>query len=386
MSVESEKTIPFNIAYQTGREAEYMADALKRRHLSGDGHYTRLCSGILCDIYGCEVVLTHSCTAALEMAALLLRLGRGDEVIMPSFTFVSTANAVALTGATVVFVDSEPRTMNIDPEAIEAAITPRTKAVFVVHYAGVGCDMDRIVAICERHGLALVEDAAQAFGASYKGKPLGTFGALATLSFHETKNITSGEGGALIINDPELADRAHIIREKGTNRTKFMKGVVDKYTWVDIGSSYLPSDVLAALLYAQLEEHAAIRERRLAVWNAYDYALRPHAGAGGFATPHIPQECDHNGHIYYLILSDPEERDAFIAHMRASGITAPFHYIPLHQAPAAAGHSRSAGGLPVVESQSTRLVRLPLYPELQPEQQRVIEVALDFLLGRRADA
>lgn len=372
---ESQK-IPFNIAHRTSRELTYIADCYARNHLSGDGHYTRQCSAILRSIYSSEVLLTHSCTAALEMAALLLDLGPGDEVIMPSFTFVSTANAVALTGARVVFVDSDPRTMNIDPDRLAAALSPATKAVFVVHYAGVACDMDRIVEFCREHGLHLVEDAAQAYGASYKGRLLGTFGALAALSFHETKNISSGEGGALIVNDAALVDRAQIIREKGTNRTKFFKGMVDKYTWVDIGSSYLPAEIVAAALYAQLEDHEEIMRHRLALWNAYDRALRPHAGRR-FTVPTIPQECGHNGHIYYLLLPDEADRDAFIARMKAAGIATPFHYVPLHEAPAAARFARSGGALPVAAALSRRLVRLPLYHALGDAQQRVIDCVLE---------
>lgn len=375
--------IPFNVAHRTGRELDYIADCYARRHVSGDGHYTRLCRDFLQGLYGCEVLLTHSCTAALEMAALLLRLGPGDEVIMPSFTFVSTANAVALTGAKVVFVDSEPRTLNIDPAQLEAALTPRTKAVFVVHYAGVGCDMDQIVAFCEKNGLHLVEDAAQAHGATYKGKLLGTFGALGALSFHETKNISCGEGGALIVNDASLVERAQIIREKGTNRTLFFKGMVDKYSWVDIGSSYLPSDIIAAVLYAQLQEYDDICASRLKLWNVYDRALRPHSGRDTFITPEIPQECGHNGHIYHLVLPDAAMRDAFIAHMRSAGIFTPFHYIPLHSAPAAEKFSRSVGALPVAEGISRRLVRLPLYQSLGPVQQRVIDGVLDFFSEMR---
>jgi len=374
--------IPFNIPHLTMREADYMADCLARGHLAGNGHYTKLCSALLSNLYGSEVLLTHSCTAALEMAALLLRLQPDDEVIMPSFTFSSTANAVALTGATVVFADSEPRTMNIDPDSLEAALSPRTKAVLVVHYAGVACDMDRIMAFCEKNGLHLVEDAAQALGATYKGRLLGTFGALGTLSFHETKNITCGEGGALIVNDSGLVDRAHIIQEKGTNRRSFLNGLVDKYSWVDIGSSYLPSEILAAFLYAQLERHEEITNKRLDIWNAYDYALRPHAAEHGFITPDVPQECRHNGHIYHLIMPDAATRDDFIAHMRSIGITTPFHFVPLHAAPAAERYSRSPGALPVVETLSARLVRLPLYPSLAEHQHRVTEAVLEFFQSR----
>lgn len=382
MPQDSAVNISFNVPYMTMRECDYIADCLARRHVAGNGHYTMLCSTFLSGLYGSEVLLTHSCTAALEMAALLLRLQPGDEVIMPSFTFSSTANAVALTGASVVFVDSKPTTMNIDPDGLEAALSPHTKAVLVVHYAGVGCDMDRIVAFCEKHGLHLVEDAAQAFGSTYKGKPLGTFGAFGTLSFHETKNISCGEGGALIINDRSYIDRAHIVQEKGTNRTNFLKGLVDKYTWVDIGSSYLPSDILAAFLYAQLEHHREITNKRLEIWNAYDRALQPHAAEYGFIAPIVPQECRHNAHIYYLIMPDAATRDDFIAHMRSAGIATPFHFIPLHTAPAAERYSRTLGRLPVAETLSQRLVRLPLYPSLGRQQQRVTETVLEFFQSR----
>lgn len=370
--------IPFNRPYRTGRELLYIADCYDRGHVSGDGFYTRKCREFLSGLYDCDVLLTHSCTAALEMAAVLLDLGPGDEIVMPSFTFVSTANAVARTGATVVFADCDPLTMNIDVDRIAEAITPRTRAVVAVHYAGVACDMDRLVALCERHSLQLIEDAAQAHNSTYRGRLLGTFGAFGALSFHETKNISCGEGGALIVNRPELAARAEIIREKGTNRTQFFKGMVDKYTWVDTGSSYLPSDILAAALHAQLEEYDSICSRRLSLWNQYDAGLRRHAGPRTFQAPTIPAECAPNGHIYYLMTATAEKRDRFIGAMRAQGIYTPFHYVPLHSAPAASRFARSAGAMPATDAAGTQLVRLPLYLGLEPDQQQVISAVCQF--------
>lgn len=371
--------LPFNVPYQTGRELGYIADCYARRHTSGDGHYTRLCREMLSARYGAEVLLTHSCTAALEMAAILVGLGPGDEVIMPSYTFVSTANAIGRTGARVVFVDCDPRTMNIDPSLLAGALSERTRAVMVVHYAGVGCDMEPILEFCTRHGLVLLEDAAQAHGATYRGKLLGTFGALGALSFHETKNISCGEGGALIINHPDLVERAEIIREKGTNRSLFFKGMVDKYTWVDTGSSYLPSDILAAVLYAQLEEYDEILSSRLSLWQSYDVALRPLAGPSTFRVADIPQSCGHNGHIYYLIMPSAPARDRFIAWMKDRNIYAPFHYVPLHSAPAAIDYSRPNGDLPITQDMSARLVRLPLFLGLGDGQKRVIDAVVEWL-------
>jgi len=371
--------IPYNIAYRSDREPAYIADCYARRHISGDGFHTKWCADALSARYSAQVLLTHSCTAALEMAVTLLNIGPGDEVIMPSYAFSSAGTAIACAGAKVIFVDCDPRTMNIDPAELDGALSERTAAVMIIHYAGASCDMDRILAFCQRHDLPLIEDAAQAIGSTWRGRLLGTFGALGALSFHETKNISCGEGGALIINQADLVERAEIIREKGTNRTRYFKGLVDKYTWVDIGSSYLPSDILAAVLHAQLEEYETISARRMALWNAYDHALRPLAGPKTFIVPHIPEMCGHNGHIYYLIMPTAEQRERFIAFMRTCGIMTPFHYVPLHSAPAGLTFGRSSGVLPVTTDYSARLVRLPLYLGLEQHQPRVIEAISEWL-------
>jgi dTDP-4-amino-4,6-dideoxygalactose transaminase len=371
--------IPYNIAYRSGRELAYIADCYARRHLSGDGFHTKWCRDVLSALYGAQILLTHSCTAALEMAVMLLDIRPGDEVIMPSYAFSSAATAIARVGAKAVFVDCDPRTMNIDPAELEGALSKRTAAVMIIHYAGVSCDMDRILAFGRRHDLPIIEDAAQAHGATWRGQLLGTFGALGALSFHETKNISCGEGGALIINRADLLERAETIREKGTNRARYFKGLVDKYTWVDIGSSYLPSDILAAVLHAQIDEYETIRTCRMALWDAYDHELRPLAGPETFAVPHIPETCGHNGHIYFLILPTAEQRDRFIAFMRARGIMTPFHYVPLHSAPAAAMFGRANGVLSVTTDHSARLVRLPLYLGLEQHQPRVIDAISDWL-------
>jgi dTDP-4-amino-4,6-dideoxygalactose transaminase len=371
--------IPYNMAYRSGRELTYIADCYARRHISGDGFHTKWCRDVLSAHYGTQVLLTQSCTAALEMAVTLLDIGPGDEVIMPSYAFSSAATAIARTGAKAVFVDCDPQTMNIDPTELEAARSERTAAVMIIHYAGVGCDMDHILSFCQRHRLALIEDAAQAQGSTWRGQLLGTFGALGALSFHETKNISCGEGGALIINRADLLERAEIIREKGTNRARYFKGLVDKYTWVDIGSSYLPSDILAAVLHAQMDEYETISTRRMALWNSYNRALRPLAGPETFAVPHIPETCVHNGHIYYLIMPTAERRDHFISFMRMRGIMTPFHYVPLHSAPAAAIFGRSSGNLPVTTDYSARLIRLPLYLGLEEHQPRVVDAIAEWL-------
>jgi dTDP-4-amino-4,6-dideoxygalactose transaminase len=350
----------------TGRELEYIAQAHEIGHLSGDGIFTKRCHSWLEQRIGCrKALLTHSCTAALEMAALLLGLEAGDEVIMPSFTFVSTANAFVLRGAVPVFVDIRPDTLNLDETLVEAAITPRTRAICVVHYAGVGCEMDAIMAVAEKHGLFVVEDAAQGILSTYKGRPLGSIGHLAALSFHETKNVISGEGGALLINDPRFVERAEIIREKGTNRSKFFRGQVDKYTWVDVGSSYLPSEILAAFLAAQLDEADAITERRLALWGRYNAWAEPHEAAGSVRRPVVPTQCTHNAHMCYLLLRDLRSRTQFIERMRERDIHPVFHYIPLHSAPAGQRFGRSAADLPVTTDISDRLVRMPFWLGLE---------------------
>ena len=368
----SQNRIPFNRPYMTGRELEYIAQAHANGHLSGDGPFTKRCNAWLEQTTGTtRALLTHSCTAALEMAALLLDLEPGDEVIMPSFTFVSTANAFVLRGAVPVFVDIRADTLNIDETLIEAAITPRTRAICVVHYAGVGCEMDAIGAVAARHGLAIVEDAAQGILATYRGRPLGAIGALGALSFHETKNLISGEGGALLVNDRRFTERAEIIREKGTNRAQFFRGQVDKYTWVDVGSSYLPSEILAAFLAAQIEQAEAINARRLALWDHYHEAFAPLEVAGRVRRPIVPAHCTHNAHMYYLLLDDLDARTRFIAALRANDIHPVFHYVPLHSAPAGRKYGRVAGDLAVTDRTGERLVRLPLWlPEL--DQARVI--------------
>lgn len=371
--------IPFNRPYMTGRELDYIAEAHAHGHLAGDGIFTKRCHAWLERTTGARrALLTHSCTAALEMAALLLDLEPGDEVIMPSFTFVSTANAFALRGAVPVFVDIRPDTLNIDENLIEAAITPRTRAICVVHYAGVGCEMDAIGSIAARHGLAIVEDAAQGILATYRDRPLGAIGAFGALSFHETKNIIAGEGGALLVNDPHFVERAEIIREKGTNRAQFFRGQVDKYTWVDIGSSYLPSEILAAFLAAQIEEAEAITTRRLALWNHYHEALAPLEAAGRLRRPVVPPHCTHNAHMYYVLLDGIDTRTRFIAALKSDDIHPVFHYVPLHSAPAGRNYGRTSGDLGVTERTSERLVRLPLWlPDL--DQARVIDAVKAFL-------
>lgn len=373
--------IPFNRPSILGREFEYLADAIHRGQLSGDGYYTRLCSEILTELTGApKALLTHSCTAALEMAAILCDLGLGDEVIMPSFTFVSTANAVALRGAVPVFVDIDPETLNIDPVCVRAAITQHTKAIFAIHYAGFPADMDALAEIARDHDLILVEDAAQALGSTYKGRLAGSLGDMAAFSFHETKNVISGEGGALCINRPELIERAEIIREKGTDRSRFMRGEVDKYTWVDIGSSFLPGELVAAFLYAQLEEAETIRTRRLGFFETYAAAFADLAEEGRLSCPHIPQHTVGNGHMFYLLLRDQAARDRFIKYMKRSGVMTPFHYVPLHNAPAGKKYGRTGSDLPVTQNIASRLVRMPMYFELTEDIDTAISTARKYLI------
>lgn len=354
--------IPFNKPFIIENEFKYIQDAIDKGILRGDGIYTKKCHKFLEEKLGCKkALLTHSCTAALEMAAILLDLEPGDEVIMPSYTFVSTANAFVLRKAVPVFVDIRPDTLNIDENLIEAAITPKTKAICVVHYAGVACEMDKIMQIAKKYNLKVVEDAAQALGSVYKGKPLGTIGDLGCFSFHETKNIISGEGGAIVINSGEYVERAEIIREKGTNRSKFFRGEVDKYTWVDIGSSFLPSDMVAAFLYSQLENMDKINKKRMDIWNEYDELFKKY----DVRRPIIPDNCKHNAHMYYVLFKNLEERTSFIDYMKKNNINPVFHYIPLHSSPAGKKFGRSGGGqLTVTDRVSDALVRLPLYYEL----------------------
>lgn len=372
--------IPFNKPHMTGRELHYIAQAHAEGHLAGDGSFTRRCSEWLQEQTGASrALLTHSCTAALEMAAILADFRPGDEVIMPSFTFVSTANAFVLRGAVPVFVDIRPDTCNIDETRIEAAITPRTKAIVPVHYAGVGCEMDAILDIANRHGLQVIEDAAQGIAARYRDRPLGSLGHLAAFSFHETKNISSGEGGAILINDERHTTRAEIIRSKGTNRSQFLRGQVDKYTWTDIGSSFLPSELVAAFLWAQMEEADRITQRRLALWNTYHEAFAAAEGQGTVRRPTIPKHCTHNAHMYYLLLPNLACRTRFMAKLHEARIQSVFHYVPLHSAPAGLRYGRATGVLRNTQDISDRLVRLPLWLGLEEHQARVIDTALAAL-------
>jgi dTDP-4-amino-4,6-dideoxygalactose transaminase len=369
--------IPFNKPYMTGKELWYVSQAHANGHLAGDGIFTKKCNAWLEDRIGCpKALLTHSCTAALEMAAILARIQPGDEIIMPSYTFVSTANAFALRGGVPVFVDIRPDTFNIDETLIEAAITPRTRAIVAVHYAGVGCEMDVIMSIAERYGLLVIEDAAQGIMSTYKGRPLGSIGHLGALSFHETKNIISGEGGALLVNDQSFADQAEITREKGTNRSLFFRGQVDKYTWVDFGSSYLPSELIAAFLWAQMEEADVITQRRLDIWDTYHNNFEISETQGKVRRPFIPAGCVHNAHMYYLVLPDLEKRTAFIATLRQQGIGTVFHYVPLDSSPMGEKFGRKSGALMQTQLLSERLVRLPLWLGLEEHQGEVIRRVL----------
>ena len=362
--------IHFNKPPRTGNEDKYVLEAMNSVKMSGDGTFGKACQAWFEKRYGCaKTLLTPSCTHALEMAALLLDIKEGDEVIMPSYTFVSTADAFALRGAKIVFVDIRPETMNIDERLIEAAITPKTRVIVPVHYAGVGCEMDVIMEIATRYNLFVVEDAAQGFEASYKGKPLGTIGHLGAFSFHETKNVTSGgEGGLLLINDEQFAHRAEIIREKGTNRSQFFRGMVDKYGWMDIGSSYLPSELQAAYLWAQLEKAETIQEHRLNTWKAYYDRLEPLEKKGFIELAHIPEGCVHNAHMFYFKVKDLEERTALLEKFKEANIGAVFHYLPLHSAPAGLKYGRMFGEDIYTTKESERLVRLPLYYGISLEE------------------
>lgn len=367
--------IPFNQPAVTGRELDYMARAVSAGHISGDGPFTKTCHQHLERLSGARrALLTTSCTHALEMCALLLELGPGDEVICPPFTFVSTVNAIVLRGATPVFVDIRPDTLNLDEALVEAAITPRTRAILVVHYAGVACEMDTITAIAGRHDLPIIEDNAHGLFGTYRGKRLGSFGAMATLSFHETKNLTAGEAGALLLNDERYIERAEILREKGTNRSRFFRGQVDRYTWVDVGSSYLPSDILAAYLLAQIEAHQDIQARRQAIWQRYAAALSPWAASRGIGVPTVPEGCEHPAHIFYLMMPSLAARTALIDYMKARRILLVFHYQPLHLSDMGRRLGGDAGQCPVTERAADCLVRLPLFYQLtDAEQARVID-------------
>lgn len=375
------KKIPFNIPFSTEGELEYIIQAINNQHLSGNGEFTKKCHAWLESALGCrKALLTHSCTAALEMAAILAGCQPGDEVIMPSYTFVSTANAFVLRGGVPVFVDIRPDTLNIDESQIEAAITPKTKAIVPVHYAGVGCEMAVIMEIAQRHHLLVIEDAAQGIGSTYKGRSLGSIGHLAAVSFHETKNVISGEGGALLINHPEHIERAEIIWEKGTNRNQFFRGLVDKYTWVDIGSSYLPSELNAAFLWAQLEAAEAITQKRLKIWQQYHQSFADLEVQGKVRRPIIPDECQHNAHMYYILLPDLDIRTTLIEKLKICGVHAVFHYVPLHSSPAGRKYCRINGDLLRTENVSSRLLRLPMWVSMtEAVVNQVVDVVYDAL-------
>ncbi|MBQ8941249.1 MAG: dTDP-4-amino-4,6-dideoxygalactose transaminase [Firmicutes bacterium] len=375
--------VPFNRAPFTGDEFVYIREAIEANKISGDGRFTKLCNKILEDRFKAQkAMLTTSGTSALDMAALLCGFKEGDEVILPSYTFSSTATAMVLGKAKLVFVDIRPDTMNIDEKKIERAITPKTKAIVCMHYAGVACEMDTIMDIAKRHGLKVIEDAAQAVMSTYKGRALGTIGDIGCYSFHETKNYSMGEGGAILINDPEYNERAEILREKGTNRSKFFRGQVDKYTWVDFGDSYLPSDINAAYLYAQLMHADEINADRMETYNKYLEVFKPLEKKGRIELQHIPDGCVHNAHMFYIKLNDLADRSKFIEYMRDSGINTVFHYVPLHSAPAGLKFGRFDGEDEYTTKESERLVRLPLYYNISAEdKQYVIDCALKYFLA-----
>lgn len=371
--------IPFNIPALTGREQHYLRLTMENRRFCGDGPFSKQCEAFLqSQLNAPRVLLTTSCTHALEMAALLLDLGPGDEVVMPSYTFVSSANAFALRGAKIVFVDINPDTMNMDPACVRAAITARTKAIVPVHYAGVGCKMEEIVKIAQNEGIRVVEDAAQGIMSRYNGRQLGTIGDLGCISFHETKNIHCGEGGALVINDPALVARAEIIREKGTDRSRFLRGLVDKYTWVDIGSSYVPSELNAAFLIPQLEDAQKLTTRRLEIWRRYHAAL---CNRSGIEIPHLWSDDEHNAHMFWIKARNRHERDALIDGLRANGIQAPFHYIPLHLSDAGKRFGSFCGEDRWTTQEAEKLLRLPLYADLSMADQDIVISVLQRLIG-----
>jgi dTDP-4-amino-4,6-dideoxygalactose transaminase len=377
----SRNRTPFNKPHMTGKELYYIAECHFNGKLAGDGPFTQKCHAWLEQLTGSnKALLTHSCTAALEMAALLLDIQPGDEVIMPSYTFVSTANAFVLRGGVPVFVDIRPDTLNLDEQLVEQAITSRTKAIVPVHYAGVACEMDTLCAIAERHGLAIVEDAAQGVMAHYKGRALGSIGHLGAYSFHETKNVISGEGGALLINDPRHAMRAEIIREKGTNRSQFFRGEVDKYTWQDVGSSFLPGELVAAFLWAQLEHGQDITSQRLRTWDTYNGLMAPLEKQGWLARPYVPEECQHNAHMYYVLLDRTVDRQAILSHLNAAGFNAVFHYVPLHSSPAGKRFGRTGSAMTITDSISERLLRMPMWVGLDEETQAAAVETLQRVL------
>ena len=365
--------IPFNRPFFSGNEFEYIQQAITSWQLSGDGTFTKKCHALLENELGVrKALLTTSCTHALEIAALLLDIKPGDEVIVPSFTFVSTVNAFVLRGARPVFVDIRPDTLNLDETQLERLITPRTRAILVVHYAGVACEMDPILQLAAKHGIAVVEDNAHGLFGKYKGRFLGTFGCLATQSFHETKNFTCGEGGALLINDDQYIERAEIIREKGTNRSRFFRGQVDKYTWVDVGSSYLPSDILGAFLYAQMEARECIQAKRRRIWEGYDESLRSWAERCGVIVPSVPAHCEQPYHMYYLVMPSLEKRQALIGYLNDHNISSVFHYQPLHLSEMGRQFGGKVNDCPVTETVSDRLLRLPFYNDLTEEEQSFV--------------
>lgn len=370
--------IPFNKPFLIENELNYIKDAINQGILRGDGTYTKKCHTFLEQKLGCKkVLLAHSCTAALEMAAILLDIKAGDEIIMPSYTFVSTANAFVLRGGVPVFVDIRPDTLNIDENLIEAAITEKTKAICVVHYAGVSCEMDKIIEIAKKYNLYIVEDAAQALNSTYKGRQLGTIGDIGCFSFHETKNVISGEGGALVINNEKFIERAEIIREKGTNRSKFFRGQVDKYTWVDIGSSFLPSDMIAAFLYSQLENMDKINKKRLQIWDKYNEFFKQYDNI--VRRPFIPDNCTHNAHMYYVLFKSLNERTKFIDFMKQNQINTVFHYIPLHSSPAGMKYCKTIGKMDVTNNASDTLVRLPMFYELSKmDMDKIFSLCTEF--------
>ncbi|MBN1149189.1 MAG: dTDP-4-amino-4,6-dideoxygalactose transaminase [Anaerolineales bacterium] len=376
----NEYKIPFNKPCIAGNEMDYMSQAISQYHISGDGVFSRKCHAWFQEFLGVpNALLTTNCTHALEMAAFLLELQPGDEVIVPSFTFVSTVNAFVIRGARPVFIDIRPDTLNLDETQLERLISARTRAIVAVHYAGVGCEMDAILEVARRHGVPVIEDNAHGLFGRYKGKNLGTFGVMATQSFHETKNITCGEGGALLINDPRYVERAEILREKGTNRSRFFRGQVDKYTWVDVGSSYLPSDMLAAFLYAQLEKYETIQATRKWIWEHYQAHLQDWAASFGVRLPYIPAHCEQPYHMFYILLPSLERRQALIEHLKSQGILAVFHYLPLHLSDMGRKFGGKAGDCPVTEDLSDRLLRLPFYNELsEADLAFVVEAIRNF--------
>lgn len=371
--------IPFHRPYISGRELSHLAESQRTGHLSGDGTFTRRCSAWLeRQLQSPSALLTHSCTAALEMAAVLADIQPGDEIILPSYTFVSTANAFVLRGGVPVFVDIRPDTLNLDEQCIEASITARTRAIIPVHYAGIPCAMDTIMATARRHDLLVIEDAAQGILSHYHGRPLGSIGDMGCLSFHATKNIVAGEGGALLINNTRFSQRAEIIRRNGTNRCQMDRGETDKYTWVDMGSSYLPSELNAAFLWSQLQEADGITERRLRLWHTYHEAFAGLERQGRLRRPVVPDECRHNGHVYYLLLRDHADRQRFLQTMLEQGIQCVFHYVPLHSSPHGRRVGRAIGDMSITTDVANRLVRLPLWIGLEPQQQQVIQAVLRY--------